>query len=83
MSNNLTTAERKHRGYMAEQLIEQVRPNIVAVEQRYIEWWTMCDEPEERERIWYRYQALRAVLTDIVAAISDGHIAEEEQANAN
>lgn len=83
MLDKLTHAERKHRGYLAEQLMEQVRPHIVAVEQRYVAWWTMCEDPEERERIWYRYQALKAVLTDIVAAISDGRIAEEEQANVN
>lgn len=81
MLDNLTKAERILRGHQAQELIEQIRPHVSNVQHKYIEWWSLCQDPAEREAIWHRYQALQSVLTDIVSAIADGHIAKEERAH--
>ncbi|HAH10217.1 MAG TPA: hypothetical protein DCL48_08960 [Alphaproteobacteria bacterium] len=79
MAEELTRHERILRGLQAQQLVDQVKAHIQAVEMKYHHEWARASTVEAREFLWAKLKALTDVTLDLMAEITDGDMARREQ----
>jgi hypothetical protein len=66
------------RGQKADRLAEETREHFMGLEKAYAAQWQGEEDPAKREAIWFKQRALRDVYADLIAAIGDGQLAQEE-----
>ena len=80
MNEQMTPAERQYHAREAERIVESMKPIFEAVESAYLmEWARHAETTEAREAVWFRLQALRDVVKDLVARVQDGALAKQEE----
>lgn len=72
-------------GYDAKAILDSAAftAAIARAEERIVSEWIACQLPDERERLWYRHDALQRIIRELRTILGDGMYDERRDLNAD